>query len=92
MPNESAGAGGQMPASAFKADMRNFMKAVAVAHTKDLEVILDTNKVVKICEGFASASFLEVYNEIKNKDASISPEMVLDSILHEVESERIVKL
>ncbi len=88
VPNKSAGKGGNMPASAFKRDMRDFMKAVAIAHTKDLNVITDPNKVVKICEGFASASFLEVYNTIKDRDPTISAEMILDSFLQEIESAR----
>ncbi len=80
--------GGSMPASAFKEDMRDFMKAVAIAHTKDLEVITRPNEVVKICEGYAYASFLEVYNMIKNKDSSISGEMILDSFLQEIKSKQ----
>lgn len=79
---------GSMPASAFKRDMRDFMKAVAIAHTKDLDVITKPNEVVKICEGFAYASFLEVYDKIKNRDTSISNEMILDSILQEIDSKR----
>jgi len=87
-PNQSAGKGGTMPASAFKRDMRDFMKVVAIAHTKDLEVITKPNEVVKICECYASASFLEVYDRVKTRDSTISSEMFLDSLLQEIESER----
>jgi len=87
-PNQSAGKGGAMPASAFKRDMRDFMKVVSIAHTKDLEVITKPNEVVKICECYASASFLEVYDRIKDRDSTISAEMILDSLLQEIESER----
>ena len=80
--------GGSMPASAFKKDMRDFMKVVAVTHKKDLDVITKPNEVVKICEGYAYASFLEVYNKIKTRDTSMSNEMILDQMLHEIESER----
>ena len=79
---------GSMPASAFKRYMRDFMKAVAIAHEKDLNVITDPNKVVKICEGYAYTSFLEVYNIIKDRDSAISNEMILESLLQEIESER----
>jgi len=87
-PNQSAGKGGTMPASAFKRDMRDFMKVVAIAHTKDLEVITKPNEVVKICECYASASFLEVYDKVKTRATTISSEMFLDSLLQEIESER----
>ena len=79
---------GSMPASAFKRYMRDFMKAVAIAHEKDLNVITDPNKVVKICEGYAYTSFLEIYNIIKDRDSTISNEMILESLLQEIESER----
>lgn len=32
--------------------------------------------------------FLEVYDKIKNRDTSISNEMILDSILQEIDSKR----
>ena len=82
------GSSGSMPASAFKGDMRDFMKAMAVAHTKDLDVILKPNTVVKICEEYAYASFLEVYDRIKNRNSSITNEMILSSFLEEIESKR----
>ena len=84
LPKYPPGSGGSMPASAFKGDMRNFMKTVAIAYTKDLEVITKPNDVVKICEGYAYASFLEIYDRIKNRDTAISNEMILDSILREI--------
>ena len=80
--------GGSMPASAFKRDMRDFMKVVAIAHTKNLDVITNPNEVVKICEGYAYASFLEVYDTIKNRKSTISNEMILDSFLQDIESKR----
>lgn len=88
LPRHPPGSNGSLPASAFKKDMRDFMKAVAIAHTKDLDVITKPNEVVKICEGFAYASFLEVYDRIKTRDSTISNEMILDSFLQEIESER----
>ena len=87
-PIDPPGGSKTMPASAFKRDMRDFMKAVAIAYKKDLDVITRPNEVVKICEGFAYASFLEVYNKIKNRDSSITNEMILDSLLQEIENER----
>ena len=90
-PNKPPGSGGSMPASAFKSEMRNFMKAVAITHENDLDIITKPNEVVKICEGYAYAGFLEVYDTIKNRDSTISAEMVIDSILHEIETEHTSK-
>jgi len=78
---------GSMPPSAFKRDMRDFMKAVAISSTNDLDVITKPNEVAKICEGYAYASFQEVYDKIK-EDTSSSPEMILDLMLQEIETSR----
>lgn len=74
---------GSMPASAFDQEMRNYMKFVAIASKNDLEVILNANEVVKICEGYAYASFLEVYDKIANRDSSISPATILETLIQE---------
>ena len=90
-PNKPPGSGGSMPASAFKSEMRNFMKAVAITHENDLDIITKPKEVVKICEGYAYAGFLEVYDTIKNRDSTISASMIVDSILHEIETEHTSK-
>lgn len=87
-PIDPPGNTGSMPPSAFKRDMRDFMKAIAIAHAKNLDVITKPNEVVRICEGYAYASFLEVYDKIYSRDTSISNEMVLDSFLQTIESKR----
>lgn len=79
---------GSMPASAFKKEMRDFMKVVAIAHTNDLNIITEPNSVVRICEEYAYASFLEVYDQIKNRKSSITNEDVLESFLREIEDTR----
>ena len=87
-PLSPPGSGGSMPASAFKRDMRDFMKVVAISHTKDLNVITNPKEVVKICEGFAYASFLEVYNKIRKLSVKLnSSELQLDTFLQEIVSE-----
>lgn len=75
---------GSMPASAFDEEMRNYMKFVAVARKENLDVITNANEVVKICEGYAYACFVEVYNKLANRDSSISPETILESLIQEV--------
>lgn len=80
----SSSGGGSMPASAFKRDMRDFMKALAVAHDGKLDVIADPKRVVEIGEGYAFAGFPEIYDRIKNRNSDISPEQILDQILREI--------
>ena len=79
------GGRGSMPGSAFKRDMRDFMKAVAIAHTSDLDIITKPNEVVKIAENYAYAGFLEVYNKIQlGNQNHMSRENILNEFLHEV--------
>ena len=96
-PVKPPGSQGSMPSSAFNAEMRDLMKAVAIAHEKELEIITKPKEVVKIAEGYAYASFKEVYEKIvkintKNygdktkKSNAISGSDILDSILQEVTS------
>lgn len=77
---------GSMPASAFDQEMRNLMKFVAIDKKKDLDIITNAKEVVKICEGYAYAGFLEVYDKIANRDSSISPETILESLIQKVSS------
>jgi len=88
-PEKPPPGSGSMPASAFDHDMRDFMKALAVAHTKDLDVVTDPKKVVAIGEGYAFAGFQDVYDKIKNRKSDISPESILEDILRKItESDR----
>ena len=80
--------GGSLPASAFKKDMRDYMKVVAIVHTNSLDIITKPVEVVNICEKYAYAGFLEVYDKIKNRNSSITNEMIMESLLNEIESER----
>jgi len=57
-----------MPAKRFHAPERNMMRALAVEHTNDLNIIKDSSAYVKICEEYANAGFQEVYTIIKNTD------------------------
>ena len=83
---QSPPSGGSMPASAFDQEMRNYMKFVAVAHKKNLDVITNANDVVKICESYAYAGFPEVYDKITNRRSAIMPETILESLIQEVSS------
>lgn len=80
---------GSMPASAFDEEMRNSMKFVAIASMRDLDVITNAKEVVKICEGYAYASFLEVYDKLANRDSSIPPETILESLIQDASSKFI---
>jgi len=57
-----------MPAKRFHAPERNMMRALAVEHTDDLNVIKDSLEYVKICEEYANAGFQEVYGIIKKNN------------------------
>ena len=47
------------------------------------DVITNANEVVKICEGYAYAAFLEVYDRISSRDSSIPPETILETLIQE---------
>ena len=72
-----------LPNTAFDGEMRNYMKFVAIAAKKDFEVGTNALEVVKICEGYAYAAFLDVYNKIKNRNSSIRPEAILEKLIKE---------
>ncbi len=75
---------GSMPASAFKRDMRDFMKVLAVAHDNKLDVVADPKRVVEIGEDYAFAGFKEVYDRIKNRKSDVTPEQILEQMLKEI--------
>ena len=77
---------GSMPGSAFDADMRNFMKFVAISEKKDLEVATKAKETVKICEGYAYAAFPEVYDRIANCDSSIPAQTRIEDLIKEISS------
>ena len=77
---------GSMPASAFDKEMRDYMKFVAIAHSEDFEIATNPNEVVKICESYAYAAFLEVHDKIKNRTSSPDPSDILEKLIKEVSS------
>ena len=83
MEPESPPGSASMPNTAFDGEMRNYMKFVAIAAKKDFEVGTNALEVVKICEGYAYAAFLDVYNKIKNRNSSIRPEAILEKLIKE---------
>jgi len=76
--------GGSMPASAFHKEMRNFMKALAVAHEKNLDVVADPKRVVEIGEQYAYAGFKEIHHKIMNRHSGITQEQNLKQILEKI--------
>jgi len=83
MTPKSPPGSGSLPASAFDQEMRNYMKFVAIASMDNLDVITNANKVVKICQGYAYASFLEVYGKLANRNSSIKPETILETLIQD---------
>lgn len=80
---------GSMPPSAFKMEMRDLMRSLAIAQTGDLKIIKKSSGkegYVRICEEYAYSGFNEVYNRLKNRDSTVSPENILNEMLDEVES------
>lgn len=90
VPRRPPGGKGSMPASAFKKDMRDFMRIVAIKHEGDLNVIKDPKDVVKIAENYAYAGFLEVYDKIlQGNKKHMSPHNILRELLRDaVEEDR----
>jgi len=77
---------GSMPGSAFDSEMRNHMKCVSICEKKDLEVAINANETVKICEGYAYAGFPEVYDKIANCDSKILPQTRIETLIKEISS------
>ena len=77
-----------MPQDAFKPDMRNLMRAVAIAHSKGIEVIMNHSDVVKICEEYANSAFPQMYNSIRNRQVDLKPEEVLEKLVRDTEAKR----
>ncbi len=69
---------GTMNAKVFLSPTRYLMRALAIDHYKDISVIKDTNKVVKICEQFANAGIEEVYYRFSRSEnnGSVFLEMI----------------
>lgn len=90
-PVPPAGSQGSMPPNAFKMDIRDMMRSLAIAKTGELRIIKKSSGkegYVKICESYANSGFDEIYNKLKNRDSSISPENILNEIFDDVESKR----
>ena len=78
---------GSMPGSAFDAEMRDYMKFVAISEKKDLEAGTNANETVKICEGYAYAAFPEVYDKITNSDSSVPAQTRIEKLIQETSTE-----
>ena len=88
LPRRPPGGKGSMPASAFKRDMRDFMKIVAINHKGDLNIIRNPKDVVKIAEDYAYAGFLEVYEKVhQGNKKHMSPQNILRELLRDAVDE-----
>ena len=73
-----------MPARVFEASTRNIMRALAIEHTNDLNIIKDSQSYVKICEGFANVGFQDIYQIIhENNPDKVHVEDILLKIIKE---------
>ena len=73
-----------MPAKRFHAPERNMMRALAVEHTDDLNVIKDSLEYVKICEEYANAGItflMKMNNECRPTDPYSAYEEKLKELL-----------
>ena len=82
-----------MPPSAFKAETRDLMRAIAIAETKNLRIIKEPrgkDGYVRICEEYAYSALNEVYNRLRTKDDGTvdSAEIVMDNMIREIEDSR----
>ncbi len=79
---------GNMPPNVFQQPTRDLMRSLAIDHTKDLNILKDTNAYVKICEEFAYAGFDEVLKRIKDNPSEVPVEDILINMIKEVHSEQ----
>ena len=86
-PKEPTGKG-TLNAKVFQPPTRYLMRALSIDHTKDISVIKNSNKVVKICESFANAGIKEVYQKFKNKPSDKPIENVFMDMINEIKRER----
>jgi hypothetical protein len=77
-----------MPPDAFKPEMRNLMRALAIRHNQGVDVIKEHSEVVKICEEYANAAFPQIYNLVKNRQIDTKPEDILEKLVRETEQSR----
>ena len=87
-PKTVPGGAGNMPASVFKTNTRDLMRALAVVHTDDLNIIKDSRDYVKICEEFAYAGFDELYKIIINSPPTERKEDILMNIIKGISEDR----
>jgi hypothetical protein len=74
-----------MPADVFTAHTRNLMRALAIEHAGDLNIIKKSEEYVKICEEYANAGFQEVYQIIKTNDIDkTKPEDLLLNLIKNI--------
>ncbi len=80
---------GNMKANVFQQPTRDLMRALAIDHTKDLNIIKDPKAYVKICEEFAYVGFDEILKRIKKNPSSNPVEDILMNMINEINQERI---
>ena len=74
-----------MPASVFDSHTRNIMRALAIEHTGDLNIIKNSESYVKICEEYANAGFQEIYQIISDNDIDkVKPEDLLLNLIKNI--------
>ena len=58
---------GTLNAKVFRESTRHMMRALTISHEKNVSVIKDSNKVVRICEKYANAGIHDIHDRFINK-------------------------
>jgi len=86
-PEEPSGKG-TLNAKMFLNPTRYLMRSLAIDYYKDILVIKDSNKVVKICEKFANTGFQEVYSKITNNPSEKPLDSIFIEMINEINKDR----
>ncbi|MDI1495469.1 MAG: hypothetical protein K8823_777 [Cenarchaeum symbiont of Oopsacas minuta] len=78
---------GTLNSKVFKPNTRYIMYALAIDHYDDIEVIKNSNKVVKICEEYANVGIKKIYQIFKNKPSEVPIEKIFQDMISEINEE-----
>ncbi|MDI1496284.1 MAG: hypothetical protein K8823_1592 [Cenarchaeum symbiont of Oopsacas minuta] len=60
----------KLPPRGFDTQMRHMMRTLAIHEERNVKIVKDSNKIVKICAEYANAGFSEIYKKIKGSTAN----------------------
>ena len=79
---------GTLNAKLFLSPTRYLMRALAIDHAKDITIIKDSNKVVKICEKYANAGIEEIHYKFKNRPSEKPMDSIFFEMVNEIQQDR----